>query len=83
VNETTKVSPAILNLGREIQLPFHRAMQSSSCSVNVQELAQSIPDNLKIIFESVRQNIVKAHETNKKYFDQSHRPFSFQVGKKY
>jgi hypothetical protein len=72
VNETTKVSPAILNLGREIQLPFDRAMQSNSSSVNVQELAQSIPDNLRIIIESVRQDIVKAHEMNKKYFDQSH-----------
>jgi len=41
-----------------------------------------LSENLKHIISYVRDNIIRAHETNKKYFDATSRDFSFNVGEK-
>jgi transposase InsO family protein len=71
INDTTHVSPALLNLGREIQSPIDRSFQREECEDYLQEaqsLAQSLPFALKELIKVVR-NIFRAHQVNKVYFD--------------
>jgi len=79
INETTGVTPAVLNLGREIPLPFDRQMQTKD-SEQTQEEIQEIPGKLKEIIKVVRENIVKAHEANKVAYDRNHREDLFKTG---
>jgi hypothetical protein len=83
INDTTQVSPALLNLGREIQLPIDRSLQREECQDYLQEaqsLAQSLPFALKELIKVVRNNIFRAHQVNKVYFDAKRRDISFEVG---
>jgi hypothetical protein len=83
MNDTTQVSPALLNLGREIQLPIDRSLQSEQSQnyeAEAQKLAQEIPLALKQIIKFVRNNIFKAHQINKVYFDAKRRDVHFEVG---
>lgn len=63
-NATTKIPPSLLMLGRHIQYPIDRVLKTSS-------------ENL---IEIVKQNMYDTQERNKQYYDQSHRPFEFNVG---
>jgi hypothetical protein len=83
INDTTQVSPALLNLGREIQLPIDRSLQREECQDYLQEaqsLAESLPFALKELIKVVRNNIFRAHQVNKVYFDAKRRDISFEVG---
>ena len=78
VSETTQVSPALLNLGREIPFLFDREMNSeqpnSAPLIHTTQLQQQLQE----LVSWVRRNIQKAHETNKKYYDLRHRDVSYQ-----
>ena len=58
VNESTKVSPAILNLGRELPLPFDRKLQDDQDVDVDSERNQSldVPDKLAKIISFVVDN---------------------------
>jgi hypothetical protein len=82
-SETTKVSPAMLNLGRELPLLFDRQIQrkdndTSASAVEVSEMSQKLQE----LIGWVRSNIEKAHETNKKYYDKNHRDVSYTKNQK-
>jgi transposase InsO family protein len=82
MNDTTQVSPALLNLGREIQLPIDRSLQVEKCEDYEEEArksSQSIPLALKEIIKVVRNNIFRAHQVNKVYFDAKRRDVQFEV----
>jgi hypothetical protein len=85
VNDTTKVSPAILNLGRPIKLPIDRALQadfSDISKIDVQKLARELPESLSQVISFVKNNVRQVHDKNKSYFDIKRRDFQFQVGQK-
>jgi len=83
INDTKKVYSALLNLGREIALPIDRLLQIEECHNFEQvpsKLAVELPESLKHIITYARENILKAHDIHKKYFDAKRRDFSFNVG---
>jgi hypothetical protein len=82
VNETTKVTPALLNLGRQLPLPFDRNLQMNS-DINHKEIIETLstlPEQLKELINWVRDNIIQAHNINKKYYDQKHRHIEYVEG---
>jgi len=80
-NDGTKVSPALLNYGREIPLPVDRALQAES-NFDSQKLASQLPSQLKDLISFVRNNIFRAHDQSKQYYDAGRREVSFEVGEK-
>ena len=83
VNESTGVSPSLLNLGREIRLPIDRSLNpiiSSDYVKDAQNIACNIPDSLKKLIEDVRKNLRHVQEVNKFYHDEKRRHFEFKVG---
>jgi len=84
VNESTKVTPSLLNLGRQIQLPFDRNLSNdiSIENINVQELASTLPTELQHIISWVRDNIAEAQITYKEYYDKFHKEVRFKIGQK-
>ena len=82
VHETTKVTPALLNLGREIPMPVDRNLQIDEES-NLEEKIQGlshVPDQLKEIIKWGRDNIIKTQEQNKVLYDKSHREARYEPG---
>lgn len=68
VSKSTKVSPALLNLGRFIRTPLDRSLQtehSDDYDKDAQLLAKTLHESLKSIVEYVRKNIESSHEKNK------------------
>jgi hypothetical protein len=82
-NESTQVSPALLNLGREIALPIDRVLQahpSQNYDQIASQLSNEVPQLLSDLIQKARQNVSNAHIINKKYFDLKRRERSFKVG---
>ena len=82
VNETTKVTPSLLNLGRQLPMPFDRNLQMDR-NENHEEIIQELsdlPEKLKEIISWVRENIVKSHALNKQNYDKKHREVKYEVG---
>jgi hypothetical protein len=82
-NESTQISPALLNLGREIALPVDRALQaqpSQNYDQIASQLSNEVPQLLSELIQKVRQNVSNAHIINKKYFDFKRRERAFKVG---
>jgi len=81
VNVTTKCSPSLLNLGREIKLPFdNKIFQQSPTITDPSIIANTLPEQLNEIITFVRNNIVTAHEQSKKYYDSKHREIKYNPG---
>jgi len=76
-NDSTKVSPARLNLGREIQLPFDRALQDNDTAVDTAELNLEITKLLLELVNFVRKNMSEAQKTNKIVYDKSRREVKY------
>ncbi|CAL8133943.1 unnamed protein product, partial [Orchesella dallaii] len=84
VHETTKCTPALLQLGREIPTAFDRDVCKSSES-NTEaflESIRSLPEDLKNHIEWVKENIKNMQKTNKVYYDRRHIPHPFKTGDK-
>jgi len=83
-NDSTKVTPAMLNLGREITLPFDRSIQvqndSEESSIDLKIQAIELDQYLKDLIKWVRHNMEKAQVSYKKYYDQNHRESTFKEG---
>ncbi|OXA46889.1 Transposon Tf2-6 polyprotein [Folsomia candida] len=83
VNDTTQVSPAILNLGREIALPIDRALKTDVTKWSEEEkvdFARKLPESIRDLISRVKVRIAKVHENNKRYFDLKRREEIFEVG---
>jgi len=83
VNETTKVSPALLNLGRELPLPFEREISHLEENQDLERLREErkeIPRKLELVIAWVRENIVKAKEKHKKQYDKYRTDHPFKEG---
>jgi hypothetical protein len=83
ISDTTKFSPALLNLGREIALPIDRSLQKNESidfEKDARDLAKILPEQLKDILNFAKDRILKAHQRNKVIFDKSRRDISFEIG---
>jgi hypothetical protein len=83
VNETTGVSPALLQLGRNIRLPIDNSLNpeiSRDYEQDRNEIAQKAPEFVKSLVEEIRKRISHVQDVNKFYQDQKHRSFEFNVG---
>ena len=81
-NKVTGITPAVLNLGRVIALPFDRALQEGNNGDTPVALAAALPEKLHEITVYVRQCMGKAGAKQKVYFDQYRRDVRFNVGDK-
>jgi len=68
-------------LGREITLPYDNILSGSKPKISDPALiSQTLPENLQEILQYVKQNIISAHERNKKYYDAKHRHVEYLPG---
>jgi len=76
VNETTKVTPSLLFLGREIKLPFDRqvGVENEGPEFN------STKEFMEEVTEWVRDNIKQARVKYKSYYDVKHRDVHYNIG---
>jgi len=83
-HEITKVTPALLNLGREIALPIDRQLQNSlhAGQANAMDLAKELPSKLKEIVEYVRISMEEGRKKQKQNYDKFHRHVEFNQGDK-
>ena len=82
INESTKCSPNLLMLGREITLPIDLMYPSISnhqyhCHV---EYVEWVRRTMQQNFEKARENLKQAAERQKRYYDQRASERGFQVG---
>jgi len=84
VHETTKVTPALINLGRQIAIPFDREFVDAEDidMTHARRIADELPSQLKDIVEWVRDNIVEAQITYKDNYDKRHRDVKYNSGDK-
>jgi len=81
VNETTKCTPSLLNLGREINLPYDNVLCGDKPKLTDPEIiSKTLPEKLQEILIHVRDNIIAAHQKNKKYYDARHRHVEYFPG---
>jgi len=82
VHDVTGVTPAILNLGRDIMTSFDRNMQGTSVESNdlIVNQLKEVPQKLFSVIVDVRENMKIAREQNKLYYDAKHRDVTFNVG---
>ncbi len=83
VNETTGVSPALLFLGRELQLPIDRQLNpqiSKDYEKDAQEIATAYKTEMENLIPRVRSQIKHTQEVNKLCHDEKVRHFEFNVG---
>jgi hypothetical protein len=78
VSDTTRVTPALLNLGRDIPTPFDRNMQGTSAVREVNH--NQISKELKNIIQWVKSNMTNAKQRYKAYYDERHRNVEYSVG---
>lgn len=80
VNETTNLSPAMINLGREIRLPIDRELSCTTEDIDLTQLDSDMPKALSSLLLYVRINIKRAREIRKVMYDKSRRDFEFKIG---
>jgi len=78
INDSTQVSPALLNLGREIPLPFDRSLQHDNSKPS--PVPGEIVEKLKGIIEFVRTNIANMQHKNELEYNKKHRSSNFVEG---
>jgi len=81
ISDTTGFSPAMLNLGRDLLLPFDRAFQPNTCSFNSRSEYQSqLISKLQAAYTKANLSITKAQAQQAKYYNARHKAVTFQVG---
>lgn len=82
INQTTGVTPAFLNLGREIPFAFDRELSKLEelDPATFAEEMKFLPHRLREVIQVVRENIIEAQRNHKKYFDSHRRDHNFSTG---
>ncbi len=83
INETTGVSPDMLNLGRKINYPIDNALNEESTDiedVNCKEMSDNLSKSLSKLIVYVRKQMDHAHEVRKILFDKTRRDVEFNIG---
>jgi hypothetical protein len=81
VSDTMGFSPAMLNLGRELQLPFDRSLDDSSDDFSSRSNFQSeLVNKLQTVYEKAKVSMNKSHLSQSKYYDTKHKMISFKIG---
>ncbi len=83
INDTIKVAPSMLMLGRKFMLPIDRVLEqdgNKNYDEEAQNIIENLPEHLKKLKEFVTQNIRESQLRNKAYYDVKHRPYEFNVG---
>ncbi|CAL8146963.1 unnamed protein product [Orchesella dallaii] len=82
VNETTQVTPALLNLGREIPGGFDRAIQKITKFEHQESIddLKRLPEKLSTVIKAVCENIQKAQKCHEKHQNKKRREHKFQSG---
>ena len=84
VNSSTGLTPAELNMGRQLQFTFDREfsqLDQVDDATRIQEL-KLLPEKMRKAIAFARENIKKAQEVNKKYYDRKRQDHSFKTGDK-
>jgi len=84
VHDVTKFTPSLINLGREIFLPFDQQMSDDIflSDIDLTQRGIEIPQELHRIVSWVKTQIVKHSEINKEYYDSKHRHVDYTPGDK-
>jgi hypothetical protein len=81
ISDTTGFSPCLLNLGREIALPFDRNLENFSDDFESRvEYQSELVKKLAILYDKAVSNISNAQQSQQKYYNQRHKDVSFSVG---
>lgn len=83
INETRKVTPSVIMLGRQLKLPIDRALQgktNSDYDADAEKMMSEFPDSMNEILNFVKSQMRETQARNKHYYDQKHREFEFEVG---
>ncbi|ODM89266.1 Transposon Ty3-I Gag-Pol polyprotein [Orchesella cincta] len=86
VNDTLKVTPSQVMLGRHIALPIDRSLQantSENYDLDARELASCLPTKMKELIEYITKNIHESHLKNKHYYDKKRRHYEFNMGEQF
>ena len=83
VSDTTGYSPSMLVFGREILTPLDRNLEISSEDFSSRIAFQTdLIGKLGHIYSKVRQNIEKAHVSQTKYYNRTHKHVKFAIDDK-
>jgi len=83
VSDTTGYSPSMLVFGREILTPLDRNLEISSEDFSSRIAFQTdLISKLGHIYSKVRQNIEKAHVSQTKYYNRTHKHVKFAIDDK-
>ena len=82
VSDTTGFSPSMLNLGREINIPFDRKLENNDTNEFESriEAKNALIERLESVYATARINIEKAQQQQTKYYDRRHKHVVFNVG---
>ena len=81
IHDSTGFSPAMMNLGRSLHLPFDRAMTDDVQDFSSRfEFRNELVDKLALVYSKARICIEKGQATQKKHYDSRHRRVIFQEG---
>ncbi|CAL8085376.1 unnamed protein product [Orchesella dallaii] len=81
VSDTTGYSPSMLNLGREISLPFDRSVEEYNDDFDSRIQYQSeLVNKLSSVYALARLRIEKSQIQQKTYYDKRHKTFNPKVG---
>jgi len=80
VSDSTGFSPALLNLGRELRLPFDNALESDSAEFESRiEYKRNLIARLQKLYSQVSDNVEKSQARQKKYYNARHKQIRLQV----
>ena len=81
-HEATNYTPNFLLLGREVRAPVDvvYGMPEKVVSVNYDDYAEEMEDRMRTAYTFVRQNLQRAAERSKRYYDLRVRPQKYKIG---
>jgi len=81
-HEATNYTPNFLLLGKEVRAPVDvvYGMPEKVVSVNYDDYAEEMEDRMRTAYTFVRQNLQRAAERSKRYYDLRVRPQKYKIG---
>ena len=81
VSDSTGLSPAFLNFGREISLPFDRAISEQADGVHSRsQYKADIIEKLASMYTKARSNIERSQVVQKRNYDKRHKKVRLEIG---
>jgi len=81
ISDTTGYSPAMLNLGRDLKLPFDRHLEDEVNEFSSRsDFKSELIEKLISVYARARSSIEKAQKQQKHHYDKRHKRIQFQQG---